>query len=305
MGWLGDKLLLVALSVALAASPALAWDNGGKTRTKTRPAYGTHDWIAEQALQFLPLEERVLIETHRNAYLLGTGAPDNKSEAVKAVGKQLAQGYGDKRRHNNCYTEDGQILIDSWTGTPQDFASRRAQEEAEKCRVALRQGNYELAAFYAGTTTHYISDLANWAHVISFYSLYPAEDPLRHAEFERSVEKTIAYNTETRTYGSTTFSAHISFDGELEIMNAYDASLRVGWQTHCGETYSCTQMQDSLPMGKHGNGGYVDCDNWSSAYKQETGHALNRAVNAIAAVLHTIYRPPAPDNVLTTQDAGD
>ncbi|KCZ71058.1 Zinc dependent phospholipase C [Candidatus Methanoperedens nitroreducens] len=57
-----------------------------------------------------------------------------------------------------------------------DAASRRAQEEYNKSLQALRNGDYRLAAFYAGTMSHYISDVAVWAHVRGRGSPHGSED---------------------------------------------------------------------------------------------------------------------------------
>lgn len=288
LGWINERIIPVGLSFILSLSPAFAWENGGKTRGKSSPKYGTHDWLAEEALKFLPLEERVWIDEHRNAFLLGTEAPDNKSVAVRVLGKRFANGYGDKVRHHNYYIEGGEeIRFDPISGRLCDSASRRAQEEYEKCISALVRGDYEAASFYAGTTTHYVSDLAIWAHVIGVSSIHESEDPLEHSEFEKSVEKTITYDPSTNSHTSLKFSPFIRFDGELQLTNAYDTSVELGRRTHLGDIYSCVEMQRLLPMGRRGNGDYVDCDNWSDPYIVEVGNSMSRAVNSIADILHS------------------
>ncbi len=46
---------LVLLLVAVLATTASAWSNGGLEGSEpSNPAYGTHDWIAQHALDHLP-----------------------------------------------------------------------------------------------------------------------------------------------------------------------------------------------------------------------------------------------------------
>jgi hypothetical protein len=39
----------------------LAWSNGGYSADPSNPDYGTHDWIAQHALDWLPVEEKQYI----------------------------------------------------------------------------------------------------------------------------------------------------------------------------------------------------------------------------------------------------
>jgi len=66
--------LLVLLT---AASPALAWSNGGYSADPSDPDYGTHDWNAEHALAWLPAADNAWITANRVPYLYGTELPDN------------------------------------------------------------------------------------------------------------------------------------------------------------------------------------------------------------------------------------
>ncbi len=52
MAWALPLLLIVGL-----ASQATAWSNGGYSADPTNPDYGTHDWLAEHALDWLPAED--------------------------------------------------------------------------------------------------------------------------------------------------------------------------------------------------------------------------------------------------------
>ncbi|MDO8677363.1 MAG: hypothetical protein Q7R30_02200 [Acidobacteriota bacterium] len=73
-------LITMGLHVTL-----FAWNNGqsGNTTTTSKaecsdPPYGTHDWIADQAIEMLPDDEKEWLLPHRAIYLIGTEAPDHK-----------------------------------------------------------------------------------------------------------------------------------------------------------------------------------------------------------------------------------
>jgi len=49
-----------------------AWSNGGYSEDPSNPDYGTHDWIAQHALEWLPASEKQYIEDNLAVYLYGT-----------------------------------------------------------------------------------------------------------------------------------------------------------------------------------------------------------------------------------------
>ena len=164
--WLGSlkktSILVkrILLLVLLLPSLALAWNNGqsGNARTNlpsecSDPPFSTHDWVAAQALEMLPAEERAWLNPHSAMYLLGTEAPDNSS--ILASCGSPHTGYGDTGQGhsvdwNNEHT--GWALRD--TGELQDRAARRAQEEYNLAVIAFQQGNASDAAFFLGAMAH-------------------------------------------------------------------------------------------------------------------------------------------------------
>lgn len=281
MGYFGRFVIssVCIATLSFFTPSSLAWENGGRTKNISNPKYGTHDWIAEEALNILPGNEQTWIKDNIIYFFLGTEAPDNQRIAREFLGVQNALCYGDQSQHNNYYDINDALINDS--------ASFRAQEEFDKSLEALVRPDLQKAAFYAGAMTHYIADLAVWAHVMGNEE---REDPLRHAEFERSIDKTIqAKRFSDSNHTSSVFQRFVNFDGSLEATSAYQAATNVGLRTYRGNRYSCRQMERFLPMGRRQDGSYVDCDNWKPAYIEETGVSINYAVNAIAAVLHNLF----------------
>ncbi|MBI4919353.1 zinc dependent phospholipase C family protein [archaeon] len=276
------KVISSTIAISAFLQPVLAWENGGRTKNIKDPKYGLHDWIAEEAVKMLPENEKEWINQNMPAFLLGTEAPDNQVIARKFLGKQLSRSYGDTFWHHNYYDENSNLIDDS--------ASYRAEQEYDKALEALVNGNIELACFYAGAMSHYVSDLAVWAHVIGEYSIHGSEEPSAHSEFEKSVEKTLqAKKFSDPNHTSSIFQEFVRFDGSLDLITAYDSATKVGLRTHLGEIYSCTQMEKLLPMGPYNNGSYVDCKDWSEEYIIETGISINYSINAVADLLHSLY----------------
>jgi hypothetical protein len=79
---LSTILFLVIILIASDAKPALGWSNGGFSNDPTNPAYGTHDWIAQHALDRLPANEKQYIADNLAAYLYGTELPDNSNSSA-------------------------------------------------------------------------------------------------------------------------------------------------------------------------------------------------------------------------------
>jgi hypothetical protein len=264
---LGVAVLLLVVAVS---SQATAWSNGGYSSDPAHPDYGTHDWIAQHALDWLPASEKQYIVNNLAAYLYGTELPDNGG---------AADGIGDQTLHHVYYYSDGSL---------QDDASAvRASGEYQAAKTYLQASNYAMAAKTAGIMSHYIVDPAVFGHVMGASTDWGAE--VHHSDYEDYV------TAQMTTYTSSMFDPYLAFDGTLENVTAYDATLQVGYDTTFGDsagTQSCTWMDTNY--------------DWSnSIFKDSAGASLNRAVNALADVLHTlavqaIAPGPTPDEVAPT-----
>jgi len=233
--------------------PAGAWGNGGNSDDPSNPEYGTHDWIAQHAFDWLPVEEKVYLTNNLNAYLLGTEMPDNSA---------LVGGRGDKTFHHVYYYQN-QSLQD-------DVAARRALSEFDRVINYLNYQEDALGAKYAGVMSHYIVDVAVFGHVMGADTDWGAEQ--HHSDFETYVGgKTTSY--------SSVFDVELIYDGELSEIDAYNATLQMANTTTFGDggnIKNCTWMDAKY--------------DWSdSAFNKSATASINLAVNLLADVLHTIY----------------
>jgi hypothetical protein len=79
------------------------------------------------------------------------------------------------------------------------------------------------------------------------------------------------------SYASSTFDPYLAFDGSLDLVAAYDATLQLAYDTTfgAGATRPCAWMDANY--------------DWAdAAFRDSAGASLNRAVNALADVVHTL-----------------
>jgi len=250
-------VILIILSFISTAHP---WSNGGYSTDFDNPKFGTHDWLAEHALDFLPKQNRIWIDKHFNAYLLGTEAPDNSK-----LNFMDYPSYGDVRKQHIYFLDDGNGIVPN-----EDDAALRAQEEYHKTEKALNDVNLQAAAYYSGSLSHYISDVAVFGHVMGKNS--PWGNEKHHSDYEQYVRR------RTDKYIDGTFEIYLIFDGAFDsTISAYQATYQVGYITTFGnnKTKPCTWMDKNY--------------NWKNqAFIDSCGDSLNRAFNAITDVLYRL-----------------
>ena len=254
LAFFGVSFLLVAsLAIGLNAG-ALGWSNGGYSTDPSNPKYGTHDWIAEHALDWLPAQEKQFLLDNKASYLYGTELPDND---------QAPDGIGDARfTHHIYFFANGSVQDDA--------AAVRARDEYAKAVSAFNAGNLSQAAKLLGVVTHYISDMAVFGHVMGASTAWGTE--VHHTDdYEPYVQgRTDSYEDE--------FNSFLVFDGNRGTISAYDAALILANDTtfDADGHLTCVWMDQNY--------------NWSnSAFRNRAGESLNLAVNIVTDVLHTFY----------------
>ena len=226
------------------------WSNGGYSADAANPDYGTHDWIAEHALDWLPLGEKQFLLDNKAIYLYGTELPDNG---------QAADGIGDNTKHHVYYFANGSVQ--------DDVAADRASEEYAKAVAAYNAGNFSDAAKQLGIVTHYVVDVTVFGHVMGAATDWGTET--HHSDYEDYVL------TRTNSYVDD-FDSFLVFDGSLSTLSAYDAALMLANDTTFGgvEQLSCVWMDQNYDWG-------------NATFRNQSRESLNLAVNAVADVLHT------------------
>ncbi len=259
----GMCFLLVANSEVLKVS---GWGNGGYSADITRPDYGTHDWIAEHALDWLPVSEKQLLIENSASYRYGTELPDNKN---------TLGGVGDTTKHHVYFYANGSLQ--------EDDSAVRAQEEYAKAKIAYASGNLSGAATHLGMVAHYVADMSVFGHVMGATTSWGTET--HHSDYEEYV------GSRTWNYVSQ-FDYALVFDGNLSGVSAYDATVALARETTFGVNGTCVWMNQNY--------------NWSDpTFKNRAGESLNLATNAVADVLHMFYvetqaASPTPNQTATS-----
>ena len=234
---------------------AEGWSNGGYSTDPSHPKYGTHDWIAQHALDWLPQQEKQYIQGNLAAYLYGTELPDNSNASG-------GDGIGDTIKHHIYYSSSGIVTDDS--------SAKRAESEYNLALNYLKAQDYVDATKTAGAMTHYIADVAVFGHVMG--SSTPWGSEVHHSYYESYVdEKTSIY--------SGNFNTYLSFDGSLSTLPAHNGALNLAYDTTFGGSnhLTCVWMDTNY--------------NWNNpTFANRCGESLNLAVNTIADVLHTLYQ---------------
>lgn len=260
--------VLLVIVLALVQTRVFAvqgWSNGGWSTDPASPKYGTHDWIAQHALDWLPAEDNQSVTGNLNIYLYGTELPDNP---------YASDGIADTSKHHVYYHADGSLQDDS--------SAVRAQQEYDQALNYIRDGEWVNASKTLGIMTHYISDVGVFGHVMGNGTDWGAE--VHHEDYgDYVLERTNNYTAE--------FNSYLAFDGSLDNVSAYDATLKLAFNTTFGDDgkYTCAWMDQNY--------------NWSNpAFMNRCGESLNLAVNLAADVLHTFHQdtmiPEYPLNLI-------
>ncbi|MBU1158646.1 MAG: fibronectin type III domain-containing protein [Candidatus Thermoplasmatota archaeon] len=190
---LRTQVFLSIAIIAILISPVTeAWSNGGYSAVQEDPDYGTHDWIADMALEIQTADVTFLKTTYHSLFLLGTEAPDNPEY------------IGDSTNHHIYFYSDG--------GLQDDICARRAAQIYDTALEYLLDGDYGSAAYDIGVMAHYISDPGVFGHTMGAYTDWGAE--IHHLDYENAFESMLD-------------SISAPSDIVLRNTSAYDAALNL------------------------------------------------------------------------------
>jgi hypothetical protein len=231
-----------------------AWSNGGFSLDASNPDYGTHDFLAHHALDYVPDDLDFWLRDNLAAYLYGTELPDNKNAA-------LGDGIGDTMLHHIYYHANGQLQDDAF--------AKRAEESFQQTLMYLISGDYRNATKWMGIASHYVVDVAVFGHVMGELTDWGAE--MHHSDYEEWV------NGNTNDYDAS-FKVCLTFDGRLQQVSAYDAALALAHDT---------TFDDS---GKGRTAKWMD-DNYNPnnlAFQERTCESIGLSVNALADLIYSV-----------------
>jgi len=267
----------VTLVLLASVRPAWAWSNGGYSADPSNPDYGTHDWIAERALDWLPGNEKAFILTYRASYLYGTELPDNS---------QAPDGIGDTALHHIYFFANKTVQDDS--------AAVRARDMQTQATAALLIQDYGAATKWTGAMTHYIADIAVFGHVMGSITDWGSEQ--HHSDYEEHIQ--------ALTDSPTATSIPVIPDGNLVATAPYDAALALAYDTTfdlTGGGYTAVWMDQHY--------------NWSDPlFTARVYTSINLAIMLVADTVHatwssittttTTQQPTTESTTTSTSTAG-
>jgi hypothetical protein len=266
---------LIILDSFLLIPSTVGWKNGPSvsefSSNPTKPEYGTHDWIAEHALDWMLPEEKKFILDNLDSYLYGTELPD-RTTGPDAIGDMDLQ---------HVYFNETGIMKD-------DSGAIRASQEFESAIFFLEKGDVYNGTLHLGAMTHYISDLAVFGNVMN--ETYWGE-PIHFDDY-------MAYVNSKMTSYTSEFDSYLSQLPPVGVGEAYDAAWVVAYNT----TFN--------PKG-YRNSTWMDVNySWSDPeFKGRCGESLNYAINTINSIIRQAYKnnltkPSVPQNLVVTDVKG-
>jgi len=151
-----ETKILIALLAVL--STAAAWGNGMSVYDNPQFAdapnqwikssmYGTHDYLAQLALNFLPADEKAWIQNQ--TYFYGTELPDSGG---------MDESIGDRNAQYVRFSANGAVT--------DDLLAQRAMKHNEYLINSLTSGTTVTASKWAGVIASYVSDAGLFSRVI-------------------------------------------------------------------------------------------------------------------------------------------
>jgi hypothetical protein len=227
---------------------AYGWSNGGYSTDPAHPKYGTHDWIAQYAWNWQSSAQGTA-NLSLTDFLYGTELPDNGG---------APDGIGDTSKHHVYFRADGSLQDDA--------SATRAQQEMSNAVSLFRAGDLSASSKRLGMMAHYISDVGVFGHVMGSSTDWGGE--VHHSDYEDHV------NSKTSQYGGD-FSSFIAFDGSLDNISAYNATIALAYDTtfDSGGNLSCVWMDQHY--------------DWADpVFQSRCGESLNLTANLVADALH-------------------
>lgn len=254
-------LVLIVLSFV---GSGYCWGNGysiygdpifadSVTGWKNTNMYGTHDYLAQKALEMLAEaapEEAMWI--NQRYYFYGTELPDSLG---------MGESINDRAAQYLTFDGGGRLIDDS--------LAKQSMKRYDQLIAAIKRGDIGTASKFAGTLAAYVSNAGLFSRVVDT------------ATNGKNFEDHILFLTDIK-YPSPEFEekyGDLSFDGKLESISPYDATIRLGQRTYLGSNDPnccalCLEENYDLESQQ-----FIDCarDNFENI------------VNAIVDVLHTAY----------------
>lgn len=236
------------------------------------PQFTTHVWLAYESLQLFSSPSQIQwITRNMLDFWHGVEAPFQKDIAENYV--EDFSVYGDIDNYILYLSENGMIVTN-------DSLAQRAQVEYNKLvtELAKDDADLQLAAFYAGAMSHYISQAGVWGAIWD-ETLWGNLSDVNWVQFECQVEDSLVavdFIDDVSEWTSTDFDLDPNTSNTL---NASEATIQLAIGIH--------SVAEGL--GDDFNYTWESINDWDSSYRNDTKTCLALSVEAIySSILHAL-----------------
>ncbi len=302
-------MLTIFIIVVSSNTPVVAWNNGSYAYDPQdydyETDYGTHDWIADAALNYLidhNASQWNWLDSRREIFYVGTEAPDNSGIDIILDGINVT-GFGDKSLHHIYFYENGTVFAN------EDDSAIRAKWCGDWANVHIGDEKWDLAAYYLGAMTHYIADVTMFAHVapnnVAPHFLYFDE---HHSTVEGYV------NTRTDKVNDPEEFIRFNLNSSISPISPYDVAITCAWDTYMDPTPSGSVARGSVWMHENFFTGWAltteardsETNTTMTDYYDRIEENLHMAIESnIGAMRYVVGEMPAADDEPTDDEPTD
>jgi hypothetical protein len=264
-------LLVSIIIISLYPKKISSWNQEQSTSADDyqHMYFTTHQWLAYEAIKLEPTQSKMAwLTSNLHAFWLGVEAPYNEL---------TASFYG---LDDPIYGDINELILfldGSGTIVTNDSLADRAQEEYDKLitELAKNDTDYQDAAFYAGTMSHYISQAGIWATLWN-ETLWGSLDTYVWNTFENQIDYSLSadyYHDEKSSWLHDNFTLTPNM---LSPVDAYNATVNLAKTIH---PYAESLGNDFDEFS------WYSVYDWSASYFDKVEFCLNASVEAIYASL--------------------
>ncbi|MHA1308937.1 MAG: hypothetical protein ACTSO7_15700 [Candidatus Heimdallarchaeota archaeon] len=245
----------------------------------SRTSFTTHQWLSFEAITMFPEQKIQWITNNIHAFWDGVKAPfdaynSNNYEVDNST-------YGDING-TILYLDAAGVIVTN------DSLAQRAQIEYDKALVEMSNinPNYTLAAFYAGTMSHYIAQAGSWGAIWDD-SLWGPLIYYNWSLYEEIIDNDLSevyfpYNTDNFLLMDFAgyYNEHIALTPEIptQIEDAYNATISLAKNIHPDAQY----LGDNINMTQY------SVLEWSEEYQNKTKDCLTYSVEAVYSAIEKL-----------------
>lgn len=236
-------------------------------------SFSTHSWLAyEGTLLFSSPSKIIWLSNNIQQYWHGVEAPYN-SDICTACENISSEDYGDIEQLTLKFDSTGTIILN-------DSLAIRAMEEYSKLVSELQKvkSNFQIAAFYAGAMTHYISQASSWFTLWN-ETLWGPVDYSKYVQFEQVIEDGLDASSSIDpkdTWKHNYLELHPNCS---EPIDGYETTINLGRKCYPYIEFLQENYTETTTI-----------EEWSKDYRNTVEYILSLSVEAIYSAIESAMK---------------